>query len=531
MNNNTAKNATVKTKKKTRAPRQRRKNVKGGLLEDGELAMPLSHPSSDVAGVRRLTIPRNEQDRILSFLQANDTNPVVLNYLETLICPKNVMTRVPDSFARPTALVRSIITYDIAPRIDATLNSGRFAVSVQPILGSSGSGLLKDWKVALVSNTVPWPVDFTNEGNFIKISGGTDLRVDPFFPTLTQNIPGFLTGAALTPASLTPFNGVASYVVDPSYSLNIGFDINAAGDWFLSPGTYYLSVLTQGAAPNTLSVTASVANNLQLMSGVNGSFNVALTYVYIVEAYNEFFSITQSVPSTNLWVSISTTLAAAGGSPADFGLVTQIRPVSMSVLASYIGTTLQDGGNIAAAYVPGGTLESNYFVLANNTSPLGCFEYWEALSKQPTSYNGPIRDGAYVWWAPEDYDDVQMVKPSATSEHDYPAIIVSGQSLPGPFAGDVYVAPTIRLEVVTCYEFVTNSLLFETSAFMGSQAMMDASAQALFGQPHAMPNAIHAKWLSDFLGGIKKGVGDTARFISKNAKTILPMIGTVGSML
>jgi len=447
-----------------------------------------------------------------------------------------MMSRIPDSFARPTALVRSIITYNIPAYIDGTSNSGRFSVAIQPVLGATENIDPKDWKVALVNSTGTWPTDFTQINSFTQIGGGSDLRVDPFFPTLTQPIPGYLKGVSSTPGNSGPFDlGTTNFSVDAGYSINIGFSIGtggSAGRWYLPPGAYVVEVTIANANPTTISITNSNPTNLVMMININATTNPTNTFVLNVQNPGEWFRIAQNVlTSTAVHVSISTTLTASGGAPTDYGLVTQIRPVAMSALASYIGTTLQDGGDIAAAYVPGGTLESNYFTNASANSPLGCFEFWEALSKQPTSYNGPIRDGAYVWWSPEDYEDLQMAKPSGIDDHNFPAIIISGQFLPGPYVAPPSTVPVIRLEVVTVYEFVTNSLLFETAASMGSQAMMDTASMALFGQPHAMPNAMHMKWLSDLAKGIRSGIGSGARFISRNADKLVPLIGTVGSLL
>lgn len=520
-----------------RASKEARRNQRSKKKRESSSSKPLLALPSSLANagptesIRKLTIPQNEQDRLIKFLSDQSSlSPPVLNYLNCLVSPKNCMSRVPDSFARPTANVRSIITYDVPCYVDGTTNSGRFAVAVQPVLGVTENVNPKDWKVALVNGNTTWPTDFTIINSFTQIGGGQDLRVDPFFPTLTQNIPGFLNGDAVTPGILAPFTNNASYNVFTTYSLNIGYEIRS-GKWYLPPGAYQVT-FTSISLANTLIPTFMIPANANLQAGSLGpGTNPSAVYILNVQNPGEWFEITQANPSVTFWVTVSTTLTASGGAPTDYGLVAQIRPVGMSVLASYIGTTLQDGGNIAAAYVPGGTLGANYFTNASAISPLGCFEFWEALSKQPTSYNGPIRDGAYVWWSPEDYEDLQMVKPSGIDDHDYPAIVVSGQFLPGPYSGTPASVPVIRLEVVTVYEFVTNSLLFETSSVMGSQAMMDSASQALFGQPHSMANAIHMKWLSDLAKGIKKGIGTGVRYIASNPEKLLPLMGSVAKLL
>lgn len=482
--------------------------------------------------IQSMRIPLMEQERLSQFLSSHSGNRQVLDYLTTLVNPKSIMCRIPDSFARPTALVRSIATYDITCRLDLTVNSGRFAVAIRPTLGDTDNNNPSSWKIAATNSGIVWPVDFTVPTSFVNISSGADLRVDPFFTTLTQPPLGLLTGSASVPGSLTPFISGA-YVINTGVSFGLGFSIEpATGRWHLPPGTYLIDFEVTNVNATGITATASSPGNLGNI-GVAGNNlpNAHITYIWVVDSSSDYIVFTlSSATATNVTVSITPTIAASGGTPSDYGAVSQIRPVAMSVLASYIGTTLQDGGNIAAAYVPGQTLEQSYFVNSASNTTLGAFEFWEALSKVPNSYNGPIRDGAYVWWSPEDYEDLQMVRPSGIPGHTYPSIIVSGQFNPGPVAV-ASVSPVIRLEVITVYEFVTNSLLFESKACMGTQAMMDAASSALFGQKHAMPNKVHLKWLSDLAKKIGSGIGSGARYLGRNADKILPILGTVGSLL
>lgn len=481
-----------------------------------------------------LSIPLKESDRLRQFLSDNSQDPMIYDYLASLISPKKAMCRVPDSFARPTALVRSIATYDINTPMDTSINSGRFSVAVSPILGSPNANAPSSWKIAQVGPVSgAWPSDFTVPAAFVQIVGGNDIRVDPFYGLLTQQPPALLTLLASVPASTNPF-GSGATVGPNSYGLGFTLDLTQNPARLQLPIGQYLVVAQVNGANGPITTVAFVPGNLAVApAGVyNVPTNSSAVYYFNVQNPGEYLSFALGTAlATSFSVSIATVQTAFGGSANDFGAVTQIRPVAMSVLASYIGTTLQDGGNIAASYVPGSTLNSNYFVQAGNLgqNTNGCFEYWEQLSKQPSAYNGPLRDGAYVWWSPEDYEDIQMFKPSLSATmHRYPAIIVSGQFNNGLTTG---IVPCIRLEVVTTYEFTTNSLLFETQSYLGSQAKMDAANAALFGQPHSMPNAIHLKWISDLAKKIASGVGSGLRYVTKNKDTLLPILGSLGALL
>lgn len=485
-------------------------------------------------GFRQLKIPKDEQDRMVNFLYSNSDNLSVIEYVGMLMNPKFYMRRYMDPFSRPTALVRSIATFDVPCWIDATGNSGRFSCAIQPTLGSPDGNSPTVWKQALVNGLNPWPTDFTVPASFIQVLNGRDLRVDPFYEPLTQGPSGFLSVYSNAPGSMTPFAGGTSTVAVEDSSLGISFTIRPStnGRWYLQPGSYVCVVVVSNPAPTTIDISAPTDGaSFEIVFNQLTSVNPSLVVLINVANVNQYFELTLNTPtSTNILVNFSTTLTANGGAPSDFGPVSQIRPLAMSCLASYMGTTLQDGGMIAAGYVPGGTLDSNYFTTANGAGSLGNFTSWENLSLSPNSYNGPLRDGAYVWWSPEDVVDTQMLKPSLSAAHEFPSLIVSGQFNPNAATLDAAV-PVVRLEIVTVYEFVTNLQLYEVSSCVGSAADMDLANKLLVGQPHAMTNKLHLKWLTDFFKDVGSGIGSASRFIVKNAPKALPIIeGLAGAL-
>jgi len=487
------------------------------------------------AGFRSMKIPKDDQDRMINFMYGNSDNLSVIEYVGMLMNPKYYMRRYMDPFARPTALVRSISTFDVPCYLDSTINSGRFSVAINPTLGNPDGNSPISWKQALVDGQGPWPVDFTTPDNFIQVLGGRDLRVDPFYSPLTQPGQGFLYARAQTPASATPFAAGTSSTAVQDPSLGIAYTIVAStnGVWYMQPGSYLVSIAVSNPAPTTITVSSFGADGASIGEELNQVLSVNPTWVGLINVatVQQGFEIHLSNnTSTYIGVFFSTTLSANGGAPSDFGAVSQIRPLAMSCLASYIGTTLQDGGMIAAGYVPGGTLDSNYFTTANGAGTQGNYTNWENLSLSPGSYNGPLRDGSYVWWSPEDVVDTQMLKPSRSAAHEFPALIVSGQFNPNATTLDVTV-PVVRLEIVTVYEFVTNQQLWEVSTCVGSSADMDLANKLLVGQRHAMTNKIHLKWLSDFFKEVGSGIGSASRFILKNAPKALPIIEGLGAAL
>jgi hypothetical protein len=182
------------------------------------------------------------------------------------------------------------------------------------------------------------------------------------------------------------------------------------------------------------------------------------------------------------------------------GLMQKMRPVSMSVLASYNGNLVAGGGNIAAALLPGGSWESH---LVNGTAG---FQYsnWEQLARQPGAYDGPLSKGAYTFWLPDDSDDYLLSSVNATSttrtlEKDYPLLVVSGQV--SPPAGGILGGTVLRLDVYINYEYTTDSRVVETRHGPKSLAERTESVARLLTEPTSMPNDDHINWLKVLLGG------------------------------
>jgi len=203
--------------------------------------------------------------------------------------------------------------------------------------------------------------------------------------------------------------------------------------------------------------------------------------------------------------------------PMDYGPVTSIRPVAMSALASYIGPLLTNGGNIAGAWLPSQSLNAQIITNVAGGGSQQNLMYWESLAKVPESYDGPIKDGSYVWWSEQDITNTKFYSPSASLAVDYPILAVSGQWNPG---SAVSSAATIRLEVVTVLEFTTNSLLWESEHCVGSVAEMDSTNKMLAGQAHAMPNGKHMDWIKSMIGKASGAYKNNKTWIDPLAKTL-----------
>jgi len=496
--------------------------LKEGKISQSEFNSRLSQSKSDkglVAGrgkkerkailtVRKAIVPMDEQDRMMKGLMSLDGNQALV-FAATLMFPKLNMSRVTDSYARPTALVKSITTFDVECTISSPAQSddGRFAFLIQPFLGNVDQ--LLHYKILGVDSTAGWPSNMTLTGSYLQDIGGRDLRVDQFFSILTQPDLGLLyldNGGGVVAGNVSPF-GTAP-VIDPfptSYNLDMSYNNAVSPATFSLPvGQYTITIYYTGAT-GPLTWGSSTANVQELQNNFSAAGTGTGNASLIVTFYNSTDTFAPALVGVGggtvanlLAVPTRTALAPP---PVNGGPVKTIRTVAMSALATYIGPLLTNGGNVAAAYVTGDTVSSNWVALTD-TVDVGLFQNWENLSNLPGSYNGPLKDGAYVWWSANSNVDYELQTVSKSLDAQPPVLVVSGQwnpGTPGPARQAV-----MRLEVVTVYEFTTNSLLFESKSEIGSTAQVERVMNALGQQPHAMPNAAHAGWIRNLTSKMSK---------------------------
>lgn len=131
------------------------------------------------------------------------------------------------------------------------------------------------------------------------------------------------------------------------------------------------------------------------------------------------------------------------------GLVDGSRPTSAAMLFSYVGDTLSDGGQISACWVPGDISNTTLGSFAAPGTGRG------KLALQPGAYSGPLRDGAYVYWKPDDIEDYQLLSTGTGLLHSYPKLVVCIKST----QPNKVVA---RVAAVTNFEFTTDRRVCET---------------------------------------------------------------------
>lgn len=208
-------------------------------------------------------------------------------------------------------------------------------------------------------------------------------------------------------------------------------------------------------------------------------------------------------------------------------LVKKIRPVAQTVLATYIGPKILNGGRMVTAFTTGESLNSNYFANAQSTSR-GNYQMAENLAQISSDVNdAPIDRGGFAFWSPEDTEDSNFELISDLNAKILPSIIISGDFNPGN--GTNFTAPQygiVRLRVVTTFEYQTDSTAVETEICVGSQAEIDHINKILATEPHCMDNPLHLGWIADVF---KKafGIVDKALPYAKTAYKVGKAIADV----
>jgi hypothetical protein len=174
----------------------------------------------------------------------------------------------------------------------------------------------------------------------------------------------------------------------------------------------------------------------------------------------------------------------------NYGDLSEYRPVACSALFTSATSPLITGGMVAAALLPSGASETQFFGASLN--PIGDIDSWENLAQIPGSYNGPLTEGAYAWYSPADNNDVAMYTPNEALDHKYPTLCISGQLSPGTAITAPASIMVGRLEICSVYEGITTSQLYDSQMMLGSQAIMDTVNRHLAVQPHSMQNKSHS---------------------------------------
>lgn len=478
-------------------------------------------------------------------------------YLQCLADNEHVKCRVPDAAPRKTFVFNSVSSLQIPIIMNTAGSEGRFAAAFMPQMGDDSQPTNYQAAIANVP-TEQWnDTDWSAAASYLAEINGRDPRIDINSGFLTAATPVTFnqTASVTNPALSQNTAGVANFL-SPTAATQA--DVNSTGNWIFSSrdntvvvpagtwilattagftaataGTYQLNSNSEGVtAFNTLNTSplVDVINVRRTTSTVAAAGSGTLTLIEELSSPSSFSYTPMitvggapagaaSLTTINSQTTITPASAEGFSIPSNNGVIQLIRPVAQTVLFTYMGPSLTDGGRISANYVTKETMVDNFFT--QNAGNQGNYQNVENLACSDGAWDGPLKDGAYVWWSPFDPSDWEFQTISSMNANQWPGLVVSGTFTPtGTAAVTGTVTAAVRCRLITTFEATTTSTAFDTQVVSGSQNEMDCAFKALGQQPHAMPNGKHKSWISSVLGAASK-YGPS---LAKTAMTLAPLL-------
>jgi hypothetical protein len=187
------------------------------------------------------------------------------------------------------------------------------------------------------------------------------------------------------------------------------------------------------------------------------------------------------------------------------GNLSHVRCTAMNLLVTNMASPLESGGEIVVARVHEG------FLRAPNTAAL--MEDLKALPEKRYWRSGPLKDGGYTWYLPDDLSSYEPL-PLHSQEHDN--VLVAAVKMSDE-AGQVRINCTQRWEFYTPAQILPRKLTY---------AWCDYSTklyEELLSRDACSANAGHAALIS----AIVAGLGAAANFYGSNRDWIDPAVGAV----
>lgn len=194
---------------------------------------------------------------------------------------------------------------------------------------------------------------------------------------------------------------------------------------------------------------------------------------------------------------------------------TNYRVVAQSVLVSYEGDTLNDGGQIVAAHLGGG----------ESPESLGATDF-NAIASLPNSYEGAINKGAYGFWKPACEADMNFRKVKYTNR-------LSDGALPSMvFAGHlVHATSTVRVKIHMIVEATSEKFYTAKSFSIVAPELILAADKALWGVKRLMENPDHVEAIKRFLSETLRKGSAVAQTIADIARMVGPVLSTASFLL
>lgn len=433
-------------------------------------------------------------------------------YMAMVLNPAGAdLVRMPDSSNIRTALYRSIQTLPLMADFGTGASTSSFSFCAQPKLGFSQTSGVINYKTAYTS----WPdytamdtIEFDDASTYLNDMDGVDPRVDVNSRYLTSGSSGYWSASFSNLASSGAFGGGgAIYYSQYNYGLNVRkvSDVNLA----IPTGLFRVTIIQQTSSD---SGTENPATPVLSFTGctVYPELQNITNYFALVEsfdansrtrAWENVIYCSSSAGAINLvsswdhtfytYIMISSCVGNHLPSPVNDGIVKKIRPTAMSVLVTYTAPILENGGIIAINQLPGDAIIDNYF----NSQGLH-YQSWSQLTQVPSTYDGPLSNGCFSFWTPEQDADRELQLPSAANTYSFPSIVCSGVYAPGRVLTGMNTLGRIRIE--TIFEYTTTNTIMNVDKNPGNRQELDIVNQtvSLARRNHSNPG--HLEAIKDF---------------------------------
>lgn len=199
------------------------------------------------------------------------------------------------------------------------------------------------------------------------------------------------------------------------------------------------------------------------------------------------------------------------------------RVCAQSILSTFTGPTINNGGQIAALCTNGKPF------LYTGTERNSLLWRYEGISSAPGNYNGPINTGAYSWFKPDD-SGVMNFRPlnkAVDKIFTYPHVIVSYQFAVGSSGLSTGI---IRCENFTNYECTTDVTYVPRLPSPVDTGTIKAYMKSIIENrdiPTSMPNDWHEVILKQ-LGNVRDLVTKGAPMVGEIASGLKPLISLLG---
>jgi len=493
----------------------------------------------------------NEQSKPVQL----DEKQSVIDSTLCLSHPDTVQHRLCDSVTQPVNLLRSVAEYVVSVNFDGSAHSGSFSMATQPAIGSLTDP--KKQAVGIVDSTSGWPNDFTLSSAYVNSAAGLNPKFDNnvlelispksqvhsqtrSFINYTTSVgnDGFMFGNNGTVATgRSEINTLNIEMVSiptgtytgPAGSLAI---TNAYGYRFAS-GTYLINGAASGinSLPFNGSFAFALFNSSNSYLGVIYWNTVGVTFyagnvfqdnTQVLNAYETIAAVSSqevgeavslmyrhdgsltlipmiswtsagTIPTFTANLSITTATSPQLPSISNNGMVVTMRPIAHSALLTNLLPDILAGGNIVSYSAPSGDVRNMYYSRNNLIQPQEWYQL-ATLNKGNLMHDGPVKDGTYVFTQPWSENDLLLRTPTEVNDYSYPGIIISGAVIPpNGYTGNI---SAFRLRVITIWEFVTDSPIFNPRSLIGNPVLSGEVMALLARMQHAMPNNKHKKYLS-----------------------------------